>query len=167
MNLALLKEITGLFSPLGGLVFVCLFWVQSRADQAGAFWMVLARLPSTICHETMHLLVSLLTFAKPTGFSILPHRVADGWSLGSVTCSNLGTWSAFPVAMAPLLNVVPAYYFLSRQKEYGVGYTVAGFVLLAASIPSWADFCVMSRYPASVSLWTAALGGIWAGTHSK
>jgi len=125
--------------------------------------MILFRLPSTACHELAHMLIALITCSRITGFSLIPRKTNDVWVLGSVSCSNLGVWSAFPVAMAPILNLIPALYLLSAQEQGGMLYICTSFIFITGAIPSITDFKVAARHPMSVLVWVVTVAVIWAG----
>jgi hypothetical protein len=64
----------------------------------------------TCSHELAHFCVGLLAGARPTGFTIIPRRVArkpgqQHWELGSVTFANIRWYNAAPAALAPLLGL--------------------------------------------------------------
>lgn len=115
----------------------------------------LFNLPGTILHELMHFLVGIILFAGPRGFSLLPKRVGDSITMGSVSFIGLGLLNRIPVAMAPLL-LMPLSLFLMDffsnillQMPINVstflmaaffGYMI--YVTLISSIPSITDFKV-------------------------
>jgi len=57
----------------------------------------------TLCHELAHYGVALLTGARPTALSVIPHRIGRHWQLGSVTLMRVRWYNAAPAALAPLL----------------------------------------------------------------
>jgi hypothetical protein len=106
----------------------------------------------TLLHEICHMMVSIF-FGKFKSISLLPKQTIEGYTLGSVTSSNLGVFSAFPVAMAPLA-MVPLFFFLFELStiQEGGWFTFMLYVsaiTLYSSIPSSQDFRVALSYPVS------------------
>ncbi len=60
----------------------------------------------TICHELMHLLVGVLSGARPGGFTVVPVKKTGHWELGSVTLTRVRWYNAAPAALAPLLIIL-------------------------------------------------------------
>ena len=63
----------------------------------------LLTLAGTLCHELMHYLMGLLTFAKPGRLTVIPVKKAGHWELGSVTLNRVRWYNAAPAALAPIL----------------------------------------------------------------
>lgn len=106
---------------------------------------VLISLPGTIAHELVHLLVGMLLFAHPSGFTILPKKTAENhWQLGSVAFANIHWLNALfiglaPLALAPLAWWLSAHIDTSRLSLRTTGYVLATASILQACIPSWQD----------------------------
>lgn len=153
---------------IGLVTVVVLATIQGRIGRAGSVWMILFALPSTFLHELAHYLVALVTGGRPSRFSVFPrstiYQHPDGrtqkiWVLGSVQ-SQMGLFSAFPTAVAPLVYI-PAAFFLfqnwydwypstlgSVMALYGISY-----LFLTSSIPSSADWRIVTTYPGSALLY--------------
>lgn len=150
------------FSILVLIIFLSV--MHGRAARMGTLSMVILRLPSTSLHELAHLLMSLVTFAGPNGFSVFPKRSLDGWVLGSVQCSRLGMFNSFPVAMAPLLINVPVAWWTFHLQTLP-GY-IAAFLFLTAAVPSGQDLKVAISSFIGFMLWGCGLAltfSIWRG----
>lgn len=110
----------------------------------------LVNLVGTFLHELAHFVVGLLLMARPVSFSIFPKKTEGGYTLGTVSFTNLTWWNTAPVAMAPLLLLGAAYYFDSIY--YGMifhgehsliihaGYLFGLAILIDNAIPSSVDF---------------------------
>lgn len=132
------------------------------------FWLFSALvLPGTLAHETCHLLLGLLFNGRPTRISLLPHREAKGWVMGSVAFANLRWYNGFFIGMAPLLLLPLAYWLMLWRVGLGPGfrwqealavYLIANLVY--AALPSWTDLKVAARSPVG---WLLLAGGlVWA-----
>jgi hypothetical protein len=112
-------------------------------------------LPGTILHELMHFLVGLILFATPKGFSLIPKRIGDSITMGSVSFVGLTIFNRIPTAMAPLLllpiSLLIMEYFStiliglepnlkSILLSLFFGYIL--YVTIISSIPSITDFKV-------------------------
>lgn len=137
--------------------YLALAILFQRSARSGAFWMILTRLPSTILHELSHLVMALLLSATPKGFSLWPKKQGDSWVLGSVSCSGILWWNAFPVSMAPAFINLPIAWWLHGQP--GISFKVAAFVFLVGSIPSLQDLKVSLSNMVGAALWLALIVG--------
>lgn len=100
-------------------------------------------LPGTLAHEGAHWLLAQLLFAKPSFPTLWPERTAGGWRLGSVAF-NAGWWRAVPIAMAPLLLLPLAAWWMSTflSDASGAAFALHAWIagtLVNASLPSRAD----------------------------
>ena len=90
-------------------------------------------LPSTFLHELSHYIISMITFGKPTSFSIIPKNN----TLGYVISSNYNIFNGLFISLAPLINMVIAYYiFIS---DIGYFKYIISFYLIAGGVPSSID----------------------------
>jgi hypothetical protein len=144
---------------LGIALLIFLSVLHGRTERYGTFWMVTYRALSTILHEICHLVCALVTFSKPTGFSLWPTRAGDGWILGSVTCNRVSWFSAAPVALAPAMICIPMAWFCFNQHSL-LGYAGV-FLFLTAAVPSWADMEVVFSSLAGMLFWSAVAFGWW------
>ena len=99
-------------------------------------------------HELLHLIVGLITFARPTSFSIIPKKVGKKIVLGSVGFTNLNWTNAWLTALAPLL-VIPFLFVGAEWRINQFGAVVQWWdalvwlgatVLLQNCLPSGADW---------------------------
>lgn len=111
--------------------------LHGRTARMGTLPMVLWRFPSTLIHEISHAILAVVTRSGISGFSLLPKRIDGGWMLGSVQCSRIGMFSAFPIGLAPLINLPLAWLAYHRLHNL-TGYILT-FILLTAAIPSDQD----------------------------
>ncbi|HIJ80409.1 MAG TPA: hypothetical protein HPP76_01715 [Desulfuromonadales bacterium] len=138
-------------------------YIHRRIAMSGAFMLVLSNLPVTIMHEMAHFTVALLLGAKPTGFSIWPHREGNRWQLGSVS-ARVNFISAAPMALAPLLWLVAGLFLLLQKDTIAqdslkilAGVYLGVYLCIAASIPSRQDIKVALSHPMSLLLWVAII----------
>ena len=75
---------------------------------------IVVRLPGTLALEACHLLCGQLLGAWPTGVSVWPQRIEGGWRLGQVGFRRLHLFNALPVAIAPLLLLLPAFWAMKH-----------------------------------------------------
>jgi hypothetical protein len=117
-----------------------------------------------VLHEATHAICGFIFTARPVKVSLIPTKNLDGgWTLGSVTCTNLRWYNAFPVAMAPLLLFLAPIgsYYLIKNME--VDYLLIGSVLILnmiithTALPSRQDFRVAFGQPFGSFLWMAGL----------
>lgn len=107
------------------------------------FWML--TLPGTAAHEICHFVAGGLTNAKPTGLSLWPSRVKDGYILGSVTFANLRWYNAAVACLAPILLLPLAIgyaYFHTLGGWYFEPWDLLRWYLLAGTI--------LSAWPSSI-----------------
>ena len=115
----------------------------------------LAAFPGTLLHEFLHFIAGLITFGRPTGFSVIPRRVARGYALGSVRFAHVRWYNAWLIGLAPLLLLPMALSLLVWRVQGLHGWVAAEFLwayllatLVYASMPSWPDIKI-----AAVSFW--------------
>lgn len=101
-----------------------------------------------LVHELLHLTVGLITFARPTSFSVIPKREGKKIVLGSVGFANLNWMNAWLTALAPLL-VIPFLLVGAEWRISQIGAHVQWWdalvwlgatVLLQNCLPSGADW---------------------------
>lgn len=145
---------------LAAVAAVMLLLVASR--RIGALFLV-SSFPVTIAHELTHLLTGLVTNGRPSQLRLLPRRSANGYVLGSVTCSNVRWYNGLVIGLAPLLLLPLAAALLLWRTRTGAGvaltelpwvYLIA--CLTYASLPSWQDL----RVAATSSWLVMALAGV-------
>jgi len=119
------------------------------------FFKVILLLPGTILHEFLHFIIGLLLNGKPVGFSLIPKKSYSGYILGSVSFRNITFYNAVPIALAPLLAIIPVIYLFNTiqyQNELIVqifyGYLIWAFIQCA--IPSIQDINVMFSSPVGI-----------------
>lgn len=109
----------------------------------------LINIPGTFLHETAHFLVGFLLNARPTSFTLIPHKSGDAYVMGSVGFKNIKFYNALPSAMAPLLLLVAGYYFniwffahvhLTLWRYFG--YIIMQTIIIENALPSSTDFRV-------------------------
>lgn len=123
------------------------------------FIFIIYRLPATVLHELTHLIVGLLTNAKPSKASIIPHKQEDGsWRLGSVTFKNIRWYNGVLVGLSPLLlwlvfvPLIPGQWAFSHTQIKDLWVWLAMAYIIPSAIPSSQDFkvAVVSLAPAIV-----------------
>ncbi len=132
---------------LCGLALVALLLLLDRQSKRGGIvTMFLWNLIGVSLHELAHLLVGILLCAKPSGFSLIPHRQEGGVRLGSVTFRGLNAFNALPVGLAPLGLVASAFYLFRNWSGWftptlfsTAGVYVVSFVLIYNAVPSRQD----------------------------
>ena len=112
----------------------------------------LFRVAGTVCHESAHFIVGLLTGARPQSFTIVPRRAGNNWQLGAVTFTNIAWYNAAPAALAPILILaVPlAVAWWRTANGLHFAWLDAVFALLLAPQflsfwPSWVDWKIALR----------------------
>jgi len=123
-------------------------------------------LSGTILHELAHLVMGLLTNARPVKISVLPRRGAGRqWILGSVSFANIRWYNAAFVGLAPILIILVPLLVAVYRLQFGAPYgwmDVAIAALIAPAflsfLPSGADLLITVRsWPyaaaAGVYLW--------------
>jgi len=124
-----------------------------ESSKSNIFTAWIMYLIGTLFHELAHLLVSIITYGKPTWFSIFPSKQKNemnetvGYTLGYVSSNNLRWYNVFLVAMAPLLLLPLSYWIYLHFFDYCdksiitiVSYIFIIISLLFSSIPSGTDF---------------------------
>lgn len=146
---------------LAAVTAVMLLLVATR--RLGALFL-LTSFPVTVAHELTHLLAGLLSNGRPSQLRLLPRRSADGYVLGSVTCSNVRWYNGLVIGLAPLLLLPAAAALLLWRIRTGAGVALAELpwlyliaCLAYASLPSWQDLRVAA---ASSWLLIALAGGL-------
>lgn len=138
------------------LILLVIF-IGIHASIKKQYVLLLLSLPSTVMHELCHLMMALLSYGRPSSFSIIPKKENDRYVLGSV--EFIPTWyNAFIISMAPLilwwialylfftnhvLIVSPLFYWLlvgglPSKQDVKVGFMHGfGFILLLSTIIYW------------------------------
>jgi uncharacterized membrane protein len=96
-----------------------IFGLVIKSFSQRAYLFALMVLVGTIIHEVLHLVFGLLTFARPVSMSIIPVRTAGGYTLGSVSFTNIRWYNAAIVGLAPLLSVPLAIYLAYYRTSNG------------------------------------------------
>ena len=149
------------------IILVCWLFILLIAQRQFVH-IALLGFPGVILHESMHFIVGLFLFAKPTSVNLIPRRAGNRWQFGSVTFTGLNVLNAAPVAYAPLLLLVIGWHLfhhwlvplvISHHYLEGI---VAGYIIASAlfsSAPSPEDIKVGGF---STLFWVAvALSGWW------
>ena len=148
-------------------LFAALAAIQRRTGSSGIIVMALWNLPGVVLHEFAHLLAGLLFRARPSGFSLFPHREGRHWRLGSVSFSRINAINAVPVALAPLGLAGLAYWLAGNWCTWctpSLPSTLALYAtvyfLLYNSLPSRQDLRVACNWRSLLlySLLAAAIG---------
>jgi hypothetical protein len=106
---------------------------------------------------------------RPSGLSVVPRRVANGYALGSVRFASVRWYNGCFIGLAPLLLLPLALWLLVwrlhgpqvlQAQEIAWAYLLA--TLVYASLPSWPDIKI-----AAVSSWLLVLaaGIYWIVTN--
>jgi hypothetical protein len=145
------------------IVIFAISAVATRAVQVPVrgYGSALMLLPSTLLHELSHFIVALLTRSKPSGLDLVPRRLGESWTLGSVLFVP-GVFSAAFVALAPLSLWALTFYLAT----WAVGQSwpeqvVSGMLfstLVQGGCPSRVDLAVALRYPGGLILLAGILG---------
>lgn len=126
------------------------------------------RVAGTFFHELAHLIVGLLTGARPASFTVIPRRVGQQWHLGAVAFTNINWFNAAPAALAPVLILVVPLSIAWWRTQAGLHFTwldATLTLLLAPQFlsfwPSWVDWKIALRswpYPifGAAAWWLAA-----------
>jgi hypothetical protein len=126
------------------------------------FW-VLAW-PGTVLHEVCHWLVGLVLGAQPTQFSVFPQpRESGGRTHGYVEFANVVWFNAAPVALAPLLGLVLAFFMASHLSwQLTWSNLLIWWVCVSAFCQSWPsaqDWKVAVQSRAGLAFYGAILLG--------
>lgn len=146
------------------ILFVLILSALRRASYTGMIAIALINIPGTVLHECAHFVVGFILNARPTSFSLFPHKQGDVYVTGSVGFRNLHFYNALPSAMAPLLLLWFGYwfnwYFFSRIHltiwTY-FGYILLQCIIIENALPSSTDFKVALKYPLGVLLYFVIL----------
>jgi hypothetical protein len=149
---------------LCGLALVaCLFFLDRASRRGGIVTIFLWNLIGVSLHELVHFLVGVLLCAKPSGFSLIPHRQEGGVRLGSVSFRGLNAFNSLPVGLAPLGLILAAFYVFQNWMKWctptlfsTMGMYVASFVLAYNALPSWQDLKIAFGWK-TVLLYGAAI----------
>ena len=127
-----------------GVVMVCVLVLYFLRSHIIIF--SLAAFPGTLLHELLHFIAGLVSFGRPTGFSVIPRRVSRGYALGSVRFAHVRWYNAWFIGLAPLLLLPMALFLLAWRVQGLHGFVVAEILwayllatLIYASLPSWPD----------------------------
>jgi hypothetical protein len=152
MHDILLNLLLYLLPGIGGAVLIK-FYVRNAVLSA------LINLPGTLVHEICHLVAALLFNGKPSRFSIIPKKEADGsLTLGHVTINNLRWYNGVLIGMAPLvisltmLLLAPNHWSIGRLGLRDYLFWMVAALLLPSSIPSKVDFKVAATSLVPVAL---------------
>jgi len=128
------------------------------------FMFITYRLPATLLHELTHFIAGLLTNAKPSGASIIPHKQDDGsWTLGSVTFSNIRWYNGALVGLSPLLlglifvPLIPGEWAFSHTQIKDLWIWLAMAYLFPSAMPSGVDLLIALK--SSIPLFAIAIIG--------
>ena len=123
--------------------------LQSNKDH----FVFLAYCASTFFHELSHFIASLITFGKPTSFSLLPKKIQQEdrtlWILGSVGSSNVNFINAPIIGLAPFSLLGVAFFVWNeffRYFEINIfsvfSFYLILYLLISNSLPSMQDYRV-------------------------
>jgi hypothetical protein len=148
---------------LCGLCFVAILVVlDARSKRRGVLIIFCWNLIGVFFHELAHLLTGIVLFAKPTCFSLIPHRTEGGWQLGSVTFKRLNAFNSCPVGLAPLGLIAVAYFLFTNWTLWftptlysTLGAYVVLFILVYNSTPSRQDLKIAFT-PSSIFVYGTA-----------
>lgn len=126
------------------------------------FLKIVLLLPGTILHEFLHFIVGLILNGKPVGFSLFPKKTSSGYILGSVSFKNITFYNAFPIAIAPVLSILPAFYLFSLLQadisfELKLFYIYLIWTFIKCSLPSDQDIKIMFMYPLGVVIYVTII----------
>jgi hypothetical protein len=141
----------------GVLLLACLLFLDRKSKQGGIIILLLWNLIGVLLHELAHLLAGILLFAKPSAFSLIPHRHKDGVQLGSVSFTGLNAFNSLPVGLAPLGLIAVAIYVVQNWPEWfaptlmsSMGLYLASFVLIYNALPSRQDLKIAFGWKSSL-----------------
>lgn len=147
--------------------FFLIFIFISKARISKTTFLFIFTFPGTILHEFLHFIVGLITLAKPTSFSLIPHKTKDGWTLGNVSFLNLNFLNTVPTAFAPIL--APLVIFISfpfiytqiinsnHNILYSILYSFLLVSLMKECIPSKTDWDVAISKPFGILIYLGLL----------
>lgn len=135
------------------ILFVLILSSLRHGVYHSMFMASLINMPGTILHEIAHFTIGLILNAKPTKFSLFPHKSEKGYVMGSVGFRNLNFYNSLPSAMAPLLLLVAAYYidknffkFFEINLINYLLYVLLLSIIIENAMPSSTDFRVGFKY---------------------
>jgi hypothetical protein len=127
-----------------------------KANEDSRYFWILAW-PGTVAHELWHLIIAVVTGAKPTSFTVFPRSDSDGMTLGSVGVENLTWFNRAPIALAPLLSLPIAYSAIHhiRWSPDVAGILTAWVIasVVANSIPSAPDREIAMTSLSGLAFW--------------
>ena len=144
-------EVLQLFSENRFFLILCVLVLSALKHKTyrSMILISLINIPGTFLHETAHFLVGFLLNARPTSFTLFPHKSGDAYVMGSVGFKNIKFYNAMPSAMAPLLLLVVGFYFnrwffanvqLSIWTYFA--YIILQTIIIENALPSSTDFKV-------------------------
>ncbi|TXI03114.1 MAG: hypothetical protein E6Q76_14300 [Rhizobium sp.] len=132
---------------LSDVQLILVFAVALMATRRAPLLYWATNLPGIAAHEVCHWLVALVLFGRPTGVSLLPRKMREGWTLGTVTVRAPRWWNMAPISLAPLalLPISGEAYQLLSSGTALISWPHIGGLYLAAtlavsSLPSSADW---------------------------
>lgn len=115
-----------------------------------------------LVHEMLHLVVGLVTMARPTSMSLIPRTEAGRLVLGSVGFVGLTWLNAWITALAPLLVLPMAYGLANWRLSHGVQHVQWWDMLIWVVLaPQWLN-CWPSRADWKLVLISWPLIGLFA-----
>ena len=141
------------------IVLAAIIGKLKEKSKQGLFTAWIMYFTGTVFHELSHFILSILTFGKPTWFSVFPSKSVDSrtnrvsYTLGYVESSNMRWYNVFFISMAPLLLLPLSFLVYSNFFIYFEQNLLNIFLyifliisLLFSSIPSNIDFENLYRY---------------------
>jgi hypothetical protein len=155
-----------LTDPKLAIIIAVLFARFKNATYRFPFIGITLNLVGTLLHELAHFFIALVLNGRPTSFTILPRRQGDMWVFGSVEITNSQWYNALPIAMAPLLLFLAAYFLdrwyiampIEKTLWSDFGYLMALVILVENAIPSTQDFKVAFSKIFGVLFFSALFG---------
>ncbi len=148
----------------GLALLLCMIVLDRKSKRGGFFAIALWNLIGVSLHELTHLLVGTVLFAKPSGFSLIPHRQEDGIRLGSVSFRGLNAFNSLPIGLAPLGLIVVAFYLFQSWSKYftptlfsTMGIYLVSFVLVYNALPSRQDLKIAFGWKSILLYGTVAI----------
>lgn len=128
-------------------VFLICAWLQAlhaRPPHARSlpYTQSISLIVGVFIHELLHLLVGVLTYAKPVAMSIIPRHIEKGYyELGHVRLQNIRWFNGVFVGLAPLLGFVGVAVFIHWRTRTGWVFSwwdlLAWYVLAQVSMSAW------------------------------